>query len=98
MSWSLGSLLLPRVTPGLSVLESQCPHTAPPAHPKTHIIGAVDMAFLLDFILPCFQKLGVERGEAWPSVVELQEQTHTSVSPVGLCNGGPERQVRAEAG
>ena len=55
--------------------ESQSSHACPAC--PAHIVGAVDMAFLLDLILPCLQQLGVQHRKARPCVVELQTQKLT---------------------
>ena len=92
--WPLGSHPGPHLGP-LSLSPSVPTPTQQPA--PAHVVGAVDMAFLFDFVLPRLQQLGVERGEAWPCVVELWKQAGTRVSPRGRGRATPTALWRPSA-
>lgn len=58
--------------------ESQRSHAFPAS--LAHIIGAVDVALLLDLVLPLLQQPGVQHRKAGPRVVELQTWAGARVS------------------
>lgn len=46
--------------------------TGPEMRKGAHVIGTVDVALLLHFILPAFQQPWIQLWKSWPGVVELQ--------------------------